>query len=105
MSFSLAKTAYAAALSDFYAPGAAIGENVTLGQLISPIIQNIIILAGMLAFGVLIFAGFTYISASGDSQKVEQAQKMMTYAIIGLVLAVAAYWITRILISILGGTF
>ena len=59
----------------------------------------------MLAFGVLIFAGFTYISASGDSQKVEQAQKMMTYAIIGLVLAVAAYWITRILISILGGSF
>ena len=105
MSFNLVKPAYAQSLTDIYAPGKAIGTNITLGQLLSPLIQNLTIVAGVFSLFVIVIGGLHYISSSGDSGKMESAQKMITYAIIGLVLSVAAFWIARILITVLGGQF
>jgi hypothetical protein len=103
VTISIVKPAYAATpLSDFYAPGAAMGTGVTMGDLISPLIQNASILLGLLFFGILIYAGIIYISASGDSKRIEQAQKMLTYGIAGVLLSFAAYWITKIAFTVFG---
>lgn len=89
-----------------YAPGTALGgPNAQLANLISPLITNVLILSGLLAFIVIIIAGFNYITAGGDKNKTEQAQNMLTYSIMGLVIVAAAFLITRIIGAVIGFKF
>lgn len=60
-------------------------------------LKAIFALAGVVAFVVLVMGGFKYITAGGDEKAVGEAQKMLTGAIGGLVLVVAAYAILNIL--------
>jgi len=91
---------------DIYAPGAALGgTSATYGKLLSPLIQNSLIAIGITSFITLIIAGFNYINSEGDERKIESAQKIITYAIIGLVTAVAGYIITRLIGYIVGFDF
>lgn len=99
-------SAYAANLQDIYTPGAALGgANASIAKFISPLINNILILGGIVAFGAIILAGFNYITGAGDKNKVAQAQNMLNYAIIGLVLIVAAYVITNLIGQLIGFNF
>jgi len=96
----------AVALEDIYAPGKAMGgQGATIGGLVTPLIANILIISGIMAFLVIIFAGFAYISASGDKTKTEQAQNMLNYGILGLLVVVAAFVITRIIGAVIGFKF
>ena len=104
-----ANQVYAAVdLSDpeVFAPAAALGgKSVTLSTLINPIIGNVLIISGILAFITILVAGFTYIASNGDKAKTAQASQALTYGIIGLVVVVAAFVITRLMGSMLGITF
>lgn len=93
-------------LQDLYAPGAAMGgSGAQISNLLNPLIYNFLIISGLVAFLVIIFAGFTYITAGGDKGKVEMAQNSINYGIIGLILVVTAFLITRIIGSIFGFDF
>ncbi len=96
----------AESLQDIYNPGKALGggEGI-LGRFLSPLMNNILIISGLLAFMVIIFAGFNYITASGDKGKVEQAQHMLNYGILGLVLVATAFIITRVIGAVIGFKF
>lgn len=101
-------TVYAATqpLVDLYKPAAALGGNTaTIGGFISPLIVNALILGGILAFVTIIFAGYQYISGAGDKAKIAQAQNMLNYAIIGLVVMVAGYVITLLVGQLVGFNF
>lgn len=64
---------------------------------------NIIIpFAGMAAFVVLIVGGFQYLTAGGDPKKVQQAQGIITGAIIGIIVTLGVYLIFRLLGLITG---
>src|SRR3990167_9795142 len=64
---------------------------------------NVIIpFAGMAAFVVLIAGGFQYLTAGGDPKKVQQAQGVITGAIIGIIVTLAVYLIFRLLGLITG---
>lgn len=93
-------------LDSIYAPGQALGgNNATLGNLVSPLINDVLIGSGLLAFGVILMAGFSYISASGDKGKIEQAQNMLNYGILGLAVVALAFLVTRIIGAIFGFKF
>jgi hypothetical protein len=92
-------------LSQEYAPAKALGADPTLSTLINPIIANVLIISGIIAFGTILVAGFTYITAAGDKAKTAQAGLMLNYGIIGLVVVAAAGIITRLLGTILGFKF
>ena len=92
-------------LQNIYSPAETLGDNPTLSTLINPIIANVLIISGVVAFGTILFAGFTYITAAGDKGKTAQASQALTYGIIGLVVVVAAFIITRLLGAILGFKF
>ncbi len=92
-------------LSDVYPPAKALGGDPTLSSLINPIIANVLIISGIVAFGAILFSGFTYITASGDKNKTAQASQSLTYGIIGLVVVVAAFIITKLMGAILGFNF
>jgi len=76
----------------------------TFGDLVSVIVKNAFMFAGVITFVLLIFGGFGFIvgAGSGDTKKMEQAQKTITGAVVGLLLVVASYWIIQILEKITG---
>lgn len=96
----------ASTLSDMYTPASSIGgDGAQLSNLINPIIANAFIISGLVAFFVILFAGFSYISGAGDKNKMAQSTNMLTYAILGLVIIVASFLITRIIGTVLGFKF
>jgi len=92
-------------LYDTYLPAKGLGANPTLSTLINPIIANVLIISGIVAFGAILFSGFTYITGAGDKNKITQASQALTYGIIGLVVVVAAFIITKLMGAILGINF
>lgn len=71
----------------------------TPGALISTILPNIYILAGLLLFGLLLFGGFGIImgAGGGNPEQVGQGKKAVTAAVIGFLLIFASYWIIQII--------
>ncbi len=103
----LAKFANAAPidLQQYYLPGKAVGGNTaTLSTYGNLIIKNAPIVAGVSAFITAFFAGFRLITAAGNEKEVKNASLMLTYSLIGLGLSILAFWFTRILFAVLGGS-
>ena len=76
----------------------------TVGKLISTIIPNVYVLAGLLLLVLLIFGGLNVIMGAGqnDPKKAEQGKKAVTYAIVGFLLIFTSYWIIQIIEVITG---
>lgn len=95
------KQVLAVNLSDIYGPGGALEAaapgGVKISTLVNPIIANVLIISGVVAFFTVFLAGFNYITAGGDKTKTEQSQQMLNYGILGIIVVVAAYLITRLI--------
>lgn len=90
-------------LENLYAPGKAVGgSSATLSNLLNPLIYNVLIISGVVAFILIIIAGFNYVTAGGDKGKLEQSQNMLNYSIIGLIVIVLAFLITRVIGALFG---
>ncbi len=74
----------------------------SLGSLLTNVGTTIAIIAGILLFGMFIYAGIIWLTAQGNEDQVEKAQKILSNAVVGLVIVVAAYFITEILGAVLG---
>lgn len=61
------------------------------------VVSIAVVFAGLALFVMLVIGGFKYLTSGGDAKATEQAQKTMTYAILGLVVIIAAYLILRFL--------
>lgn len=83
-----------------YAPSAF----TSWGQLTTVIVGNAFVLAGLISFVLLVFGGFKVIisAGSGDSKSLEQGKQTITYAVIGLILVVASYWIVQLIGDLTG---
>ncbi len=62
-------------------------------------------LAALVCVVILIAAGYSYITAAGDEQKIEQAGKTLTYAIVGLVICFISVILVEFVLNnvLLGG--
>lgn len=78
------------------------GSFETFGDLVSVIVKNAFVVAGIISFVLLIFGGFTVIVGSGDPKKAEQGQKAITGAVTGLLIVLGSFWIIQILSRITG---
>lgn len=80
------------------------GQFSTPGALISILLKNIYVLAGIMLFVLLIVGGISMISSAGggDAKKTAQGQKAITSAVIGFLLIFASYWIIQIIQYITG---
>ena len=67
------------------------GTSFSLDQIFSRLIGDFIWVIAVAAFAGIIYSGFMYITAGGDSSKAEAARKNLTWSIIGILLAVASY--------------
>lgn len=70
------------------------GEPRSLGSIVAGIIKVALGLLGIIFVVLLIIAGFRYMTAAGNEDKVHEAVKQIRNAIIGLVIVVCAYAVT-----------
>ena len=73
-----------------------------IGDIINNVVPFIITLAGIILFFVLMWGGFDYVTSQGMPEKVKSANAKITAAVIGFVLLVLSFLITRVLAYIFG---
>ena len=77
-----------------------------IGSLVTVVVKNAFVVAGLIMFALLVFGGFGMIVAgsSGDAKKLEEGQKAITGAVIGLLVIVGSFWIMQIVEKLTGLT-
>lgn len=75
------------------------GVGSTLDSWVITMLNWAIGLAALAAVGMLIYAGYMYISAGGDEGKVEKATKTLTFAIVGLVVCFIAVMLVQFVLT------
>lgn len=74
-----------------------------LASIIGAGIKVILGLVGVILLGLIIFAGFKWMTAGGEAGEVQKAKDTLQRAIIGLVIIVAAYTIASFVMNKLTG--
>ena len=72
------------------------------GKLIGSLIGAIFIFSFLMAFVYLLLGAFNWITSGGDKAKLEHARDMITQAIVGIIIAAAAWAIVKLAGSFLG---
>lgn len=66
-------------------------------QTVANLIKVLLGLLSVIFLGLVIFAGFLWMTSAGDTKKVEEAQKYLKNGVIGLVIVLAAYGIVLLI--------
>lgn len=67
--------------------------------LIGQIINSILGVVGSLALLMFVYGGITWMTSSGNQEKVKKGRDIIVWAAIGLVIVFSAYGLTRVLIE------
>lgn len=94
----------AAEQAGLVAPGGqpSVAGETTFPGLVGKIVAAALSLLGIVFFGLVLYAGFIWMSAMGNTEKVTKAKDMLEAAAIGLALVVAAYAIASFVFSRFG---
>ena len=81
-----------------------IDQNVALGNsdlrvTVVKIINTVLGLLGIIAVVLVLYGGFTYMTAGGDDEKVSRARKILINSVIGLVIILSAFGITKFVLN------
>lgn len=66
------------------------------------LLNLIFIIIGLIFFANLVMAGISYMTSAGDSKKVSAANSRIINGLMGLIMAVAAFILVRLISQILG---
>lgn len=69
-------------------------ESAGVGSLAATIISALLSLLGIIFLGLIIYAGYNWMTASGDEEKIKKSKDTIMRAVIGLVIVLSAYAIT-----------
>ena len=72
------------------------------GAIINELLSPLLVIAGLILFGMIIMGGFEMLTAASDAKKAESGKGRITSAIIGFIIIFCAYWIVQILEIVLG---
>lgn len=83
------------------------GQNLALSGLdprviIARIINVVLSLFAIILVGLIIYAGFLWMTSAGNEEKIAQAKRIITNAVIGLVIVMSSLAITRFLLNRIG---
>ena len=110
MFFLSANMAKAADLRQAFSPGflgksanqAGYDLNTKPQNIIAIIIQTALMFLGVIFLILMIYGGYLWMTARGNEEQVTKAKNLISAAIIGLVIVLAAYAISYFIISRLG---
>jgi len=80
------------------------GQEKGIGDLVSAIISNALVIAGIILVFFFIFGGISMIAGAGQDnpERAAKGKQAATSALLGFIIIFAAYWIIRIIESITG---
>jgi len=88
------------------AAGSGLATSCSGTDCLTSIIGNLIGVAlgflGIVLLAILIYAGFTWMTAGGDPEKVKKAKSMLVNAVAGIVIVASSYAIASFVVSQLG---
>lgn len=84
--------------------GSKFGQTQGFGNLVSILLSNAMIIAGIIILFILLFGGFSFImgAGSGNAEQAEKGKKAITGAVAGFVVIFAAYWIIQAIEAMTG---
>ncbi len=74
----------------------------TLGQNITTIINYFLGMLGLIAVAFLIYSGILMVTAGGNDEQIGKARKIITYAVVGIVIILLSYTIVNFVTTALG---
>ena len=77
-------------------------EITDVSSLVDIVISFLFPFAAVILFGILVMAGFTFITAAGEADKIGKAQKMIVSALVGFILLVISFLVVRIVATVFG---
>ncbi len=91
-------------IGEKFSPPPYLTETKGVGTLVSLILSNALVLAGILLLISIILGGFAIIqgAGSGDPEKGAQGKKAATASFIGFLIIFSAYWIIKVVELITG---
>lgn len=95
--YGLETAAQKANLTDSKILGGAQNPFEVMGKIVSAGLS----LIGFIFFGLMLFAGIVWMTARGDTAKVDKAKDVLESAIIGLIIVIAAYAIVNFVFDVL----
>jgi hypothetical protein len=76
----------------------------SVGSIIAIVIKAFLGMLGIIFIILMVLAGYNWMTAAGDEQKVEKAKDEIKRAIIGLIICTSAYAISYFVFKALGNT-
>ena len=68
-----------------------------IGEIIGFLYGFLVVIAGVLAFGMLVWAGITWLASAGNPSKISDARDMIQKAFLGLLLVLVSFLLLQIL--------
>ena len=75
---------------------------LTATQIVTGILNTAYFLAGIVAVGMIIFAGVQYLTANGEPGKAKKAMDTIIFSVVGLIIVIAAFAITKFVVDNVG---
>ncbi len=63
-------------------------------EIVGGLISTVLSILGIIAVVLIIYAGFIWMTAAGNTEKIDKAKKILGNAVIGLIIILMAYSIT-----------
>ncbi len=86
-----------------FAEGTGLSNSQDIRVIIAKIIRIILGFLGILAVGLIIYAGWLWMTSEGNEDKVEQAKKILQNAVIGLIIVLSSFAIATFILNKLAG--
>lgn len=77
---------------------------MTLPEMIAAFFNVILSLTGLAFLILLVYGGIMYLTASGDAERAKKAMRLITQAVIGIVILLAAFALAQFIFSQLSQT-
>jgi len=89
---------------EFFGGAHFLREVTGIGQLVSIILSNAMVVAGVILLFLLIFGGISMIAGTGrdNPEQAAKGKQAATAAVIGFIIIFAAFWIIRIIETLTG---
>lgn len=74
----------------------------TPAKIISTIVPNIFVFAGIIFFFLLLLGGFSIITSNGDPKNTEKGMQQITGAVVGFIIIITSFWLIQIVEIVTG---
>ncbi|HBB37928.1 MAG: hypothetical protein UV82_C0012G0024 [Candidatus Magasanikbacteria bacterium GW2011_GWD2_43_18] len=75
--------------------------DTTFAETLGVVVKTILSFVGIIFLSLMVYAGYLWMTARGESDQVDKAKKIIVQSIIGLVITVGAYSITAFVVPAL----